>query len=101
MAASSAYLVNDLLDTKLKVLAGYTGGTSQIDLAIQRGEVHGRASAEWERIKLLKEWTDMVVPVLQMSTRRAIDLHEGDRLNERAFKALITAAVKRNTADRR
>lgn len=71
--SSYAYLVNDLLDTKLKVLAGYTGGTSQIDLAIQRGEVHGRASAEWERIKLLKEWTDMVVPVLQMSTRRAID----------------------------
>ncbi len=71
--SSYAYLLNDLLDTKLKVLAGYTGGTSQIDLAIQRGEVHGRASAEWERLKLLKEWTDLVLPVLQMSTRRAID----------------------------
>lgn len=71
--SSYAHLVNDLLDTKLKVLAGYTGGTSQIDLAIQRGEVHGRASAEWERLKTLKEWTDLVVPVLQMSTRRAID----------------------------
>jgi len=71
--SSYAYLVNDMLDTKLKVLSGYTGGTSQIDLAIQRGEVHGRASAEWERLKNLKEWTDLVVPVLQMSTRRAID----------------------------
>jgi hypothetical protein len=71
--SSYAHLINDLLDTKLKVLAGYTGGTAQIDLAIQRGEVHGRASAEWERLKLLKEWTDLVVPVLQMSTRRAID----------------------------
>ena len=71
--SSYAFLVNDLLDTKLKVLAGYTGGTSQIDLAIQRGEVHGRASAEWERLKTLKEWTDLVVPVLQMSARRTID----------------------------
>jgi hypothetical protein len=71
--SSYAFLMNDLLDTKLKVLAGYTGGTSQIDLAIQRGEVHGRASAEWERLKGLKEWTDLVNPVLQLSVRRTID----------------------------
>ena len=33
-------------------------------------------------------------------TRRAIDFHEGDTINERAFKALIKAAVKSNRADR-
>ena len=33
-------------------------------------------------------------------TRRAIDFHEGDRVDERAFKALIKAAVKLNRADR-
>lgn len=31
-------------------------------------------------------------------TRRAIDIHEGDKINERAFKALIKAAVKLNSS---
>ncbi len=35
---------------------------------------------------------------LDAGTRRAIDLHEGDTLNAAAFKALIRAAVKLNTA---
>lgn len=37
---------------------------------------------------------------LEGSTRRAIDLHEGDALDEAAFKALIRAAVELNTAGR-
>jgi hypothetical protein len=32
------------------------------------------------------------------ATRRAIDIHEGDKLNEKAFKALIKQAVAANTA---
>ncbi len=32
------------------------------------------------------------------ATRRAIDLREGDKLNERAFKALIKAAIAANAA---
>ena len=38
---------------------------------------------------------------LEGNTRRAIDLHEGDRLDEVAFKALIRAAVALNTAPKR
>ena len=34
---------------------------------------------------------------LQGNTRRAIDFHEGDEIDEKAFKALIKAAVKLNT----
>jgi hypothetical protein len=34
---------------------------------------------------------------LEGNTRRAIDLHEGDRIDEKALKALIRAAVARNT----
>jgi hypothetical protein len=30
-------------------------------------------------------------------TRRAIDFHEGDRIDEKALKALIRAAIARNT----
>jgi len=37
---------------------------------------------------------------LEGNTRRAIDFHEGDKINEKAFKALIRAAVALNTAKR-
>ncbi len=35
---------------------------------------------------------------LEGSTRRAIDVHEGDKIDEKALKALIRAAVALNTA---
>ena len=35
---------------------------------------------------------------LEGNTRRAIDLHEGDKIDEKALKALIRAAVALNTA---
>ena len=35
---------------------------------------------------------------LDGNTRRAIDLHEGDKINEKALKTLIRAAVALNTA---
>jgi hypothetical protein len=35
---------------------------------------------------------------LDGNTRRAIDLHEGDKINEKALKALIRAAVALNTS---
>jgi hypothetical protein len=38
---------------------------------------------------------------LEGNTRRAIDLHEGDKINEKALKALIRAAVALNISARR
>jgi hypothetical protein len=38
---------------------------------------------------------------LEGNTRRAIDIHEGDKLNERALTALIRAAVSLNIASKR
>jgi len=35
---------------------------------------------------------------LEGNLRRAIDFHESDKINEKAFKALIKAAVKLNAA---
>ncbi|WP_219097310.1 DUF1801 domain-containing protein [Pseudomonas sp. UMAB-40] len=35
---------------------------------------------------------------LEGNTRRAIDVHEGDEINEKALKALINAAVALNTS---
>jgi hypothetical protein len=37
---------------------------------------------------------------LEGNTRRAIDFHEGDTIDEKAFKALIRAAVALNTSSR-
>jgi hypothetical protein len=37
---------------------------------------------------------------LEGNVRRAIDFHEGDKINERALKALIKAAVRLNVSDR-
>jgi hypothetical protein len=35
---------------------------------------------------------------LEGNTRRAIDFHEGDKIDEKALKALIRAALARNTS---
>jgi hypothetical protein len=35
---------------------------------------------------------------LEGNTRRAIDLHEGDQIDEKALQALIRAAVALNTS---
>lgn len=37
---------------------------------------------------------------LEGNTRRAIDIHEGDKVNEKALKALIRAAVALNASKR-
>ena len=37
---------------------------------------------------------------LEGNTRRAIDLHEGEKINESAFRQLIHAAVAANSAAR-
>jgi len=36
--------------------------------------------------------------ILEGSTRRAIDIHEGETVDARAFKALVKAAVAENGA---
>lgn len=38
---------------------------------------------------------------LQANTRRAIDLHEGDKIDEKTFKSLISAAATLNESSRR
>ena len=38
---------------------------------------------------------------LEGGTRRAIDIHEGEKVDAGAFKALVKAAVARNTASAR
>jgi hypothetical protein len=46
----------------------------------------------------LKDPSGLFNSSLEGNTRRALDIHEGDKIDERAFKALIREAVALNTA---
>ena len=46
----------------------------------------------------LKDPSRLFNSSLEGNTRRAIDIHEGDKIDERALKALIRAAVALNTS---
>jgi hypothetical protein len=48
----------------------------------------------------LKDPSGLFNSSLEGNTRRAIDFHEGDRINKRALKALIRAAVALNISAR-
>ncbi|MCJ7671622.1 MAG: DUF1801 domain-containing protein [Acidimicrobiia bacterium] len=49
----------------------------------------------------LEDPTGLFNASLEGNMRRAIDIHEGDKTNERAFKALVRAAAALNTSSRR
>ena len=46
----------------------------------------------------LKDPAGLFNSSLEGNTRRAIDFHEGEKINERALKTLVRAAVKLNTS---
>ena len=48
----------------------------------------------------LKDPSGLFNASLEGNTRRAIDIHEGDKIDEKAFKALIRAAVALNISVR-
>lgn len=53
---TTARLYNSLIGTKFKIITGYDG-TTQITLAIERGEVQGRADWAWGSLKSVKsDW---------------------------------------------
>ena len=48
----------------------------------------------------LEDPTSLFNSSLEGNTRRAIDFHEGDKIDEKALQALIRAAVALNTSSR-
>jgi tripartite-type tricarboxylate transporter receptor subunit TctC len=72
-ATTSAYpvMLNDLIGTKFKLVFGYQG-TGQTMLAIERGEVHGRADNDWRSIvRGHPDWMakNFVVPLVQLTLK--------------------------------
>lgn len=66
------YLLRNLLGLKFHVIAGYPGGTD-VNLAMERGEVDGRGTFSWTSLKPKKtEWLDSgeYVILYQMGLKR-------------------------------
>lgn len=72
----------------------------------RRDDLHGRGLQGAREVHLRKgrsieDPTGLFNSVLDGGTRRAIDVREGEKLDERAFKALISEAVALNQVSRR
>jgi tripartite-type tricarboxylate transporter receptor subunit TctC len=67
--------LNNILGSKFKVVAGYPGG-ALINLAMERGEVHGRCGWSWSSIKSTRgKWLkdNKLVLLLQMALNKHSD----------------------------
>src|SRR5262245_10054659 len=78
--------MNALLGTKIRTVSGYPGG-NQINLAIERGEIHGRCALSWSSVKAsLPHWieTKLFRPLLQVTAAKHADLQDVPLLMELA-----------------
>jgi len=70
------YVLRNLLGFKFRVIAGYPGG-SDMNIAMQRGEVDGRGTFTWTSLRPMhKEWVENgpFVMLYQMGLRKHPDL---------------------------
>ena len=78
--------MNALFGTKIRTVSGYPGG-NQINLAIERGEIHGRCALSWSSVKAtLQHWIDekKFRPLLQVAAAKHADLPDVPLLMELA-----------------
>ena len=56
-------LINNMLGTKFKVINGYAGGSKEVHLALERGEVEGRGGNSWSSlISSNRDWVEQKKP---------------------------------------
>ncbi len=70
------YVLRNILGLKFKVIYGYPGG-SQMNIAMERGEVDGRGTFSWTSLKPhLKDWVDSgnLVILFQMGLKKHPDI---------------------------
>ena len=79
------YILRNILGFKYKVIAGYPGG-SEMNLAMQRGEVDGRGTFSWTSLKPhMNEWVksgDMFILYQQGGSKRHPELKDVPLVNE-------------------
>jgi len=70
------YIIRNLIGLKFRVIAGYPGG-SEMNLAMQRGEVEGRGTVSWTSLKPhYKDWVESgdLVVLFQMGLKKHPDI---------------------------
>ena len=65
---------------------------------LHRRDLQGAVKLTFAKGASLEDPSGLFNSSLEGNTRRAIDFHEGDKVDEKAFKALIRAAVALNTS---
>jgi tripartite-type tricarboxylate transporter receptor subunit TctC len=78
--------MNGLIGTKFKLVTGYPGG-NEVNLAMERGEIDGRASNSWASWKSTHpDWVKdkKIIVLVQVGLKRAPDLAAVPLLNELA-----------------
>jgi tripartite-type tricarboxylate transporter receptor subunit TctC len=81
-----ATAMNGLLGTKFKIVTGYPGG-NEVNLALERGEIDGRASNSWAAWKSTHpDWVKdkKIIVLVQIGLKRAPDLADVPLLFELA-----------------
>lgn len=84
--AGHVALLNSVLGTKFKIVTGYDGGGS-INLAIERGEVSGKANTTWAAFKsITPDWVTehKIVPLVQFGLLKDPELPNVPLLTELA-----------------
>ncbi len=89
-------LLNDILSYKFKIVRGY-GGTSQINLAIERGEIQGMGGIGWASVKAqTPQWIDekKIKVLAQFGFKRYSELAEVPTMFELAKSEPDRAAMR-------
>ena len=98
-----------LIDARIEELGDWRGERlAQVRTLIQQADPDVVEEWKWRGVPVwshakgasLDDPSGLFNASLEGNTRRAIDLHEGDTLDENALKALILAAVALNTSRR-
>ena len=96
-----ATAMNGLLGTKFKIVTGYPGG-NEVNLAMERGEIDGRASNSWASWKSTHpDWVKdkKIVVLVQVGLKRSPDLADVPLLNELAGNDLERQVMTFLSAD--
>jgi len=101
-----ALMLKNVFGVKLKLISGYPG-TTEMALALERGEVDGRASWSWTSLKSLKpDWIaqkKIAIP-LQLNMHSSADLKDvpliGDFAKTERQRQIVKLVISRQTMGR-
>jgi hypothetical protein len=94
-------MLNNLLGTKFKIIAGYPGG-NDVNLAMERGEVGGRGSNSWASwVSTKPDWIKehKVFMLVQIGMARHPDMPDVPLLTELATNEQDRAVLRFMSAD--